>query len=121
MLEMETRSFLVGARESKQFRLAVQFSKKGQAVGVPGPPAFWKSLGSSEGYWGASLPRKPFGKITAGWPVRFVITNCWPLVGATITSKSPNTLATASIAILRARAAWIYSTAGMNRAVRNVF
>jgi len=27
----------------------------------------------------------------------------------------------ASIAILRARAAWMYSTAGMNRAVRNVF
>jgi len=87
MLEMKPRRFLVGAREREQFRLAVQFPEKRQAGGSSGAAGVLEIAGSSKGYFGASLPRNPFGKITAGCPVRFVITSCSPLVGATITSN----------------------------------
>jgi len=62
MLEMKPRLFLVGAREREQFRLAVQFAEKtSNWWEFRGRRRSWKSPGSSKGYFGASLPRNPFG------------------------------------------------------------
>jgi len=116
----ETRRFLVGAREREQFRLAVQFAENVKLVGVRGRRRSGNRL----------VVEGIFRRVAAAQPVRQnhsrvsrQIRNykLLAVVGATITSKLSKTFATASIASLRARAAWMYSTAGMKRAVRNVF
>ena len=61
---------------------------------------------------GASSPRKPLGTMMAGCPVRLVATNCWPNVGVTITSTCSKSAETCCTARVRARLAWMYSTAG---------
>ena len=70
---------------------------------------------------------KPFGTVTAGWPVRFVscafstpigVAPGPPLAGARYTSTSAMTRIIASMTKVRTRDAWMYSTAGISRAVR---
>ena len=64
----------------------------------------------------------PHGSTTAGFPVRFVTSKlALPGAGLTKTSHCYIKVSISRINRVRARCARKYSTAGMNREVRNVF
>ena len=122
MLQMEVGGLLVGASEGEQATFAVELTEKSEASGSARATVVAFDFAFVIFARGRSVVTAKTIRQDHGGVAREIRDdNCWLLVGATITSNPSRVLATASMASIRARFAWIYSTAGIRRAVRNVF